>query len=147
MFEGVFDSAYTRPGDYLVGAQFTYFVASRMPLEPVVCRRATRVVDFARSPGQAGGGLGSYGGLVRAATLRLLVGWPASVIDAGEGLDRAGLPADAGVAGWSVLLPPTPLVLLAPGDLMLDDLGRAGIVSAAELSDHGWKLAVRQAST
>jgi hypothetical protein len=146
-FQGVFDSAYARAGDYLVGAQFTYFVASRMPLEPVICLRATRLASFVRSPGQAAGGLGQYGGLVRTGTMALLGYWPVSVIEAGDGLDRAGLPADVSVGGWSVLLPPTPPVVLQPGDLMTDDLGRAGVVAAAELSERGWKLLVRQAVT
>lgn len=146
-FQGVFDSAYARTGDYLVGETATYFVASRLWLEPVVCVRATRLASFARAPGQSVGGLGSYGGLVRAVTQIMLTGWPASVIEGGEGLDRAGLPADVVVGGWSVLLPLTPSVLLQPGDLMTDDLGRAGVVAAAELSERGWKLLVRQAVT
>ena len=146
IFEGVFDSAYARPGDYLVGADATYFVASRMPLEPVICVRATRRLSFARAAGQSSAGLGVYGGLVRKATRPLLSDWPASVMEAGDGIDRAGLPAGVAIGGWTVLLPGTP-TLLQPGDLLTDDLDRAGIVAAAELSDHGWKLLVRQAAT
>ena len=145
-FEGVFDSAYAEEGDYLVGDEATFFVATRQPLEPATCVRTNRVVSFGRTPAQPDGGAGGYGGVVRSTTSRLLTGWPASLIISGGGMDRAGIPAGVAVGGWSVLLPATP-VRLQPGDLMTDDFGRAGVVSAAELSAYGWKLLVRQATT
>ena len=50
-------------------------------------------------------------------------------------------------AVWSVLLPPLDWLGLLPGDTMTDDLGRAGVVNAAEYTELGWRLAVRQAAS
>jgi hypothetical protein len=147
LFEGTFDASYTQPGDYLVGLQYTWFVASQAPLLPVLCVKATRTVNVARSGVTTGVGLSGYGGLQRDAMQPVLNGWPASRVSHGTGLDRADLPADASLGGWSVLLPVLPNITLRTSDLVTDDLGRAGVVSSVELSDYGWRLLVRQAAT
>jgi hypothetical protein len=36
--------------------------------------------------------------------------------------------------------------MLRASDLMVDDLGRNGVVAAAELTELGWRLAVKQAA-
>lgn len=148
LFEAAFDAAYTRPGDYLSGPQFTWFVASQAPLLPVLCVKAVRVVNVARAGVATAVGLAAYGGVRRDTLAPVLTGWPASMVARGDGIDRADLPADASLAGWSVLLPVLPAsILLRTGDLVTDDLGRTGVVSSAELSDYGWRLIVRQAAT
>jgi hypothetical protein len=148
LYEGVVDAAYTRPGDYLVGPQLTWFVANQSPLLPVLCVKATRVIGVSRVPVTGAAGLAGYGGLQRASAVTVLAGWPASVVAHGYGLDRADLPADVPLEGWSILLPPLPAnVILRSGDLVTDDLGRAGIVSSAESSDLGWRLFARQTAT
>ncbi len=146
-FEAIVDSAYTHVGDYLVGAAATYLVVSKRPLEPLICVRTTRTLSFSRLVSQPAGGAGTYGGFARTSTDRVLTNWPASVIEAGTSAVRAGLPTDLLVGGWSVLLALTSPIVLQTGDLMTDDLGRAGVVAAAELSEHGWRLLVRQAAT
>ncbi len=147
LFEAAFDAAYTQPGDYLVGPQYTWFVASQAPLLPVLCVKAIRVVSVARTTVTGAVGLAPYGGVRRDALLPVLTGWPASMVAHGQGLDRADLPADATLGGWSVLLPVLPSITLRTGDLVTDDLGRIGVISSAELSDYGWRLVVRQAAT
>ncbi len=147
LFEAAFDAAYTQPGDYLVGRQFTWFVASQAPLLPLLCVKATRVVCVSRPGVSSGVGLATYGGIRRDTLQPVLSGWPASMVAHGLGLDRADLPADASLGGWSVLLPVLPGIVLRTGDLVADDLGRAGVVASVELSDYGWRLAVRQAAT
>ena len=147
LYEGVFDASYTAAGDFLVGKALTWFVANQSPLLPVLCVKTTRVVDVRRMQAPAGIGLSGYGGLQRSGAQTVLSGWPASVVAHGLGLDRADLPADPPLGGWSVLLPVLPGVTLRSGDLITDDIGRAGVVSAAELSDLGWRLLVRQAAT
>ncbi len=147
LYDGIFDAGRTRPGDYLVADAGTWFIASQGPLQPALCVLAQRVVSFARA--QIGGavGLATYGGLRRANAAPLLTQWPASVISARGGVDRAGLPGDLNLAGWSVLLPAVARIQLRASDLMTDDLGRAGVVTSAELSELGWRLLVRQAAT
>lgn len=148
LYEGVIDAAYTRPGDYLVGPQLTWFVANQSSLLPVLCVKATRLVDVVRVPTTSGAGLAGYGGLQRAAAVTILAGWPASVVAHGYGLDRTGLPSDTPLEGWSILLPPLPAtVILRTGDIVSDDLGRVAVVSSAEASDLGWRLFARQTST
>jgi len=147
LFEGVLDASYTQAGDYLVGPTYTWFVASQQQFLPVLCIKATRMLSVQRVVPAQGVGLGCYGGLQRAQALPVLTGWPASVVSHGFGMDRVNLPADAQLGGWSVLLPVLPGIVLRTGDLVTDDLGRAGVVSWAELSDLGWRLFVRQAAT
>ncbi len=148
LFEATVDAAYTQPGDYLVGPTYTWFVASQPPLLPVVCVKATRTVSVSRAGAMDGVGLGGYGGLQRQLATPLLTNWPASLVSHGFGMDRVDLPGDAKLGGWIVLLPILPCsIVLRTGDLVTDDLGRAGVVSWAELSDLGWRLFVRQAAT
>jgi hypothetical protein len=152
----VFDSAYTRPGDYIVRKESapgaadggTWFIAAQQPLLPVLCVCAPRVVSFVRPSTTTTSGVGSYGGFARDDANCLLTGFPASVLNASmAGLDPTALPADVIPESWEVLLPARPGVVLRTGDLMSDDLGRNGVVAAAELSDLGWRLLVKQTTT
>ena len=148
LWDGVFDSAYTRPGDYLVQGSSIWFIAAQQSLLPPLCVKANRLVSFARPPAQAAAGVNAYGGVVPLDAVPLLTGWPASVLGAsGGGSDSAGLPSDTSVPYWVVLLPAWPGVVLRPADLMSDELGRNAVVSAAELTELGWRLAVKQAIT
>lgn len=149
LVHGFFDSAYTRPGDYLVQPDgTTWFIASQEPLLPVLCIRTDRVVSFARAVAPSSTGVNGYGGVTATTTLPLLSNWPASVTGAaGSGQPEAGLPSDSTVPYWTVLLPAFPGVLLMPADLMTDDLGRNAVVSAAEKTALGWRLSVKQATT
>jgi len=148
LWHGVFDSAYTLAGDYLVQGSAIWFIAAQQPLLPVLCVRTSRVVSFARPAAPAAAGVNAYGGVIPAAAMPLLTAWPASVLGAGGGgTPQADLPSNATVPFWTVLLPSVPGVVLRPADLMSDDLGRNAVVAAAELTDLGWRLTVKQAST
>ncbi len=145
---GVFDTAYTRPGDYLVRADSVWFIAGQPSLLPALCVRTNRTVSFLRPAAPALSGLNTYGGADRATLLPLLTGWPASVLVASAGRHPISeLPGDASVPFWSVLLPAAAGVSLRPADLMQDDLGRTAIVAGAELTELGWRVAVRQVTT
>ncbi len=150
LWHGIFDAAYTRVGDYLrqresrPGARDggVWFIAAQQPLSPVLCVRASRVVDVLRAAGPGLPGIGGYGGT--AAPAVVMAGWPAGVLAGGGGGGLAGLPDEVAGAGWTVLLPAPGGVVLRPGDLLRDDLGRQGVVAGAELSALGWRLRVRQ---
>ena len=153
---GVFDSAYTRPGDYIVREETgtrgadnnVWFIAAQQPFVPVLCVRAPRVVSFTRPASTTTSGVAGYGGYTSAEADALLTNFPASVLNAGGGgLDLAELPSGATPESWQVLLPARPEVVLRSGDLMSDDLGRSGVISSAELSDLGWRLLVKQITT
>jgi hypothetical protein len=156
---GVFDSAYTRPGNYLAECDGTrvWFIARQPPLLPVVCVLTNRVVSFARPAAPMLPGVNSYGGVIRVNLVPLLTNWPASVLADGGGEHQpAELPSDVRPGGYNVLLPkPVPVVagndahqiVLRTDDLMTDELGQTYVVSSAELSELGWRLQVKLATT
>ncbi len=146
-WSGIFDTAYTQPGDYLVSPVATWFIAAQQSLLPVLAVKATRIVSFAHPAAPLAAGLNTYGGLTAASAVPLTGPWPASVLAAGNGGQDAGLPADAPPGSWTVLLPAIAGLVLRNGDLFTDDLARAGVVSSAELTDLGWRLMVKQATT
>lgn len=156
LWDGLFDASYTRVGDYIVRRASAsgvadggiWFIAAQQPLLPPLCVRASRVVGFSRAPTASVAGIDVYGGVSGQGKVTVFSGWPASVLDAGgAGRYQADLPTDTSLGNWSVLLPAVPGVVLKAGDTMTDDLGRIGIVAAAELSELGWRLNVKQAAT
>jgi len=156
LWDGLFDAAYTRPGDYIVRAESrpglgdggVWFICGQQALSPPLCARANRVVGFTRVPTAVDAGVTSYGGVTTQPRVTLISGWPASMLDAGSGGKyQADLPTDTLLGDWVVLLPAIPGQLLQEGDRMTDDLGRSGVVSAAELTELGWRMNVKQAAT
>jgi hypothetical protein len=148
LWYGVFDSAYTRAGDYLVQQGATWFIAAQQPLLPPLCVKATRVVSFMRPVAPSAVGPNGYAGVNEAELCPLLTRWPASVLGAsGSGRPESDLPADTSVPYWTTLLPAFSEVVLRPSDLMRDDWGRTAVVSAAELTELGRRLTLKQAIT
>ncbi len=145
---GVFDAAYTRRGDYLVQKHTIWFIAAQQRLLPVLCVQTNRMVSFSRPAAPSSTGVNSYGGVLAATNIPLLTNWPASVLGAsGRGHPDTDLPSDSSIPYWTVLLPAYPGIVLLPADLLSDDLGRHAVVSAAELSNLGWRITVKQATT
>ncbi len=142
---GIFDSAYTQPGDYLRGPGGTFFVAAQQALLPSLCVLANRVVSLSRPAAPTVPGMNSYGGILLATATPLLTGWPASILTAGSGT-VGDLPGDAGIPSWTMLLPQTPVALRA-ADLIRDDLGRAYVIGTAEYTALGWRILAKQAAT
>jgi hypothetical protein len=135
---GVFDASYTRPGDFLVGAGGTFFIASQAALLPVQCIKTNRTLTIVRpAPVQIGG----YSGLVKETATVVEVGWPASILALSARIS-GNLP-EARYGNWLVLLPQLPAAPMA-GDALIDDLGRNFVLASAEHSDLGWRLMVRE---
>ena len=148
LWYGVFDAAYTRPGDYLVQAGTTWFIAAQQRLAPVLCVQANRIVSFWRPAAPSNTGVNTYGGVITETNEALLLNWPASILGAaGRGHPNPDLPSDSSIPYWTVLLPAIPGVILRPSDLLTDDLGRNAVVAAAELTDLGWRITAKQATT
>ena len=140
---GVFDSAYTRRGDYLAGPDATYFVAAQQALLPVQCVRTNRVMTAWRPQGAGGAGASGYGGVRELPDERLIDRWPASVLmRAGGG--SGSLPGEAGAGSWTVLLPRLPAALRS-ADLLRDEMDQGYVVEVAEESELGWRLIVKSA--
>lgn len=148
LWRGIFDAAYTQAGDYLVQPGRTMFIANQLGLAEPLCVQTNRNVTIARAipPGALGANV--YGGLLQGNTTLLLNDWPASVLGVNDtGNPTAGLPSDVSVPYWTVLMPAWDDVVVRTGDLFSDDLGRSAVVAASELTEMGWRLVVKQAST
>ncbi len=148
LWYGIFDAAYTRPGDYLVQADTVWFIAAQQRLVPVLCVQTNRIVSFSRPAAPSSAGVNTYGGVITETNEVLLTNWPASVLGvAGRGHPSADLPSDSSVPYWTVLMPAIAGMTLLPSDLMTDDLERNAVVAATELTDLGWRITVKQATT
>jgi hypothetical protein len=148
LWYGTFDGSYTKPGDYLITADATYFVASQAPLLPILCARTNRIISISRPNVQANIAGNTYGGYTLGASTMLMTDWPASVLGEGRSShSTTDLPTDQGTPYWNVLVPSPMGVVLSPGDIMTDDLGRAAVISGSELTDLGWRIIARMATT
>ncbi|WP_428493227.1 hypothetical protein [Rhodopila sp.] len=90
----------------------------------------------------------AYGGYTSGHSSVLMEGWPASVF--GENRSSASttnLPTDQAVPYWNVLLPAIDNVILGPGDLITDDLNRTAVITGSELTDLGWRISAKLATT
>jgi hypothetical protein len=150
--EGVFDAAYTRPGDYLrrresrpgAGDGGVWFIAAQQKLHPVLCVAANRVIDLLRPPLPRLPGLAAYGGREGEEEVTLRA-WPVAMLPAGAAAaDGAALPERA-AGGWIVLLPDCGVAPRA-GDVVRCDLGTRAAVVQADLQGRVWRLRLRAVS-
>ena len=143
-WSGIFDRAYTRPGDYLAGPAGTFFIAVQQSLLPAVCVLTNATIAVTRPAAPAAAGVNSYGGLLPSTATPVLTGWPASILFAGAG-SPGDLPGDASTPTWTILLPTTSTSVRS-ADLIADDTGRSYVVGSAELTGLGWRILAKQAS-
>jgi hypothetical protein len=148
LWNGVFDASYTRVGDYVVLGPRIFFIASQEPLLPVLCVCANRTISFARPNAQGSTGANAYGGYTSSGSTILMDGWPASVLaESRTSASIAGLPINLGAPYWSILVPSVDKVILSPGDLVADDLGRTAVITGSELTGLGWRINAKLATT
>ena len=145
IWAGVFDSAYTKPGDFLLGPGGTFFIAAQQSLLPALCVLTNHTIMIARPAAPTAPGVNAYGGLVTATAVPVLTGWPASILFAGSG-SPGDLPGDANTPTWTVLLPSTPAALRS-ADLITDDAGNSYVIGSAEATALGWRILAKQATT
>ena len=145
---GIFDAAYTRPGDYLVADDAIYFIASQEPLQPVLCIRCNHTVSISRPYQQASQAGTGYAGYSPTNAQILIEAYPAAVLTQGRsGSTGVGLPTDEIDTNWLVRLPAPQGVTLNIGDFILDDLGRTAVIASTELTFVGWSLVAKMATT
>jgi hypothetical protein len=148
LWHGTFDASYTRIGDYLAQDSGTFFVASQDPLLPILCVKSNRIVSIVRPNIQTSTANNAYGGYTPSQSVPLMTAWPASVL--GENRSSApiaDLPTDQAIPYWNVLLPAIARILLSPGDLITDDLNRTAVITGSELTDLGWRISAKMATT
>jgi len=148
LWHGIFDAIYTRVGDYLLLGDQAYFIASQAPLLPVLCVAANRIISIARPALQTATGMNSYGGFAVNSTISLMNLWPASVLNADRaGTMDIGLPIDQTAPYLSILSPAPADIALLPGDRISDDTGRDAVISSAERTSLGWRIAAKTVTT
>lgn len=146
VWRGWFDGTKTQVGDYLVGADGTYFIAAQQPLLPPLCVQCNSTINITR-PGDPApyGALGYNGG---ASDIALMTGWPASILAGPKGeKNEVGLPGDVKQSWWSILMPAWDGVLLTASDVMTDQNGRRFIGASIELTDMGYRITAQMANT
>jgi hypothetical protein len=146
IWRGIFDASYTRVGDYLVHNHDIWFIAEQQHLLPILCVRTNRVISITRQTAPSTATLIST---VNANSMITIISqWPASVLGTGaEGKSPTGLPGDTTIAKSIALVPSVHGQILLPTDMVTDDLGINSVVVAAELTNLGWRLIVRQVTT
>jgi len=145
---GAFDLTQAEVGDYLVGQQGTFFVASTAPQSPFSAPRCVLcniVINVLRQPEDAVGAVGplSYGGDVSSNEVMIMQGWPAGVLETKRATRGAtNLPGDEDMAWFDVYLPLYAGTLITQNDILVDQTGRRYRVSGIELTTLGWRLHV-----
>lgn len=148
LWHGIFDGCYTKVGDYLVLPTGTYFVISQEPLLPILCVRTNRTISITRPHMQTSTAANTYGGYTSSQSVLLMSGWPASVLGQSKaGASATGLPSDQASPYWAILVPAPAGILLSPGDIVTDDLGRTAVIAESELTDLGWRMSAKMATT
>ncbi|MFC4526412.1 hypothetical protein ISN76_12930 [Dyella halodurans] len=145
----VADGTQLAVGDYLVGAPGTFFIASMQPALPIQAVLCNRTVTLYRPQQEASTGIGAYGGNTAQNQTVLAQGFPASVLQGSKSESSvARLPGDPRQGWWNMLLPPLPGgVLINYADVVTDDIGKRYLVSSAEQTSMGWRMAVTEAET
>jgi hypothetical protein len=106
-------------------------------------------VTVFRPQQQAGVGAVGYGGNTAQNQTAIATGFPASVlINAKADNSSVKLPGDTRQAWWNLLLPPIPgNIIIQDADVVTDEIGNRYVVSAAELTDMGWRITMAESET
>lgn len=143
------DGRVMQVGDYLIGAPGTFFIASMQPILPIQAVECNRVVTVYRPQQQTAVGAAPYGGNTADNQTAIATGFPASIlINAKADKGVVSLPGDARSAWWNMLLPIIPGgVTIEDADVVIDDLENRYVISAAELTDMGWRITMAESET
>lgn len=136
-------------GDYLIRPTGdTLFLARISPFRPARMVLTNRTVDLLRTAMPASYGVQPYSGDTASADVVLASGWPCSWVQGTRGERGAtDLPGDVRMPWYAILLPAIPGVTIRAADVLTNDIGQRVKVSAAELTDFGWRLTAILAQT
>ena len=128
---GVLDGTLTLPGDILVGATATYYIAAMQPLLPILCIEASASLSLNRQSFTS----------TNAATEALTGAIPASVVmmSVGGGRHDFEVSTTMGQGNYKIHLPNIG-VAIQTNDVLSDAQGFEYIVKAVEYSDYGYRL-------
>ena len=146
LWRGHFDASYSRVGDYLVQDDKISVYRRTAKLTPgPMCQDELCHIDSRQTVPTTG----SSSDPVNASSMTTIISqWPASLLGTGtEGKPPTHLPGDTIIPNVIALLPSVHGQIVQPTDIVTDENGSNSIVVAAELSDLGWRLNIRQVST
>ena len=145
---GLFDPTLFGVGDYIVGTDGTFFLASMESLTSVLVMKCNNVLTLSRPTfADAAGANAPWGDSVGTNEPILLTSWPAVTLIGGRAEGGAvDLPDDVRMSGWVVFLPLTPGIVIREADVLTDTNGLRRIVSGAEFTTRGWRLVTLQAA-
>ncbi len=141
--KAVIDPTAVQPGDYLVGPERTYFVASIQDLMPVLVVYANETVSIERTEANANVGSLPYGGERPSLMTPVLGVWPASVLlKSKKEKNPTGLGSDVPQTEMEILLPFASGVspVIEPADLLTLSTGIRYAIDNVELTDLGYRL-------
>lgn len=157
LYHALVDPTSLQVGDYLIGPQGTFFIASLTPSMPPLAVDCNRVVTAWLPGPMAGAGLSGYGGTVANTAgsvasgadneTAVMVEWPASVLLRSRATRDSYLPADTGSGMFRAMMPAWAGVTLRTTSIFSDDLGNRYVANVAELQDLGWRMDLQQVVT
>lgn len=141
--KAIVDPTAVQPGDYLVGTERTYFIASIQDLMPVLVVYANESVTIERTVSNQNVGILPYGGERPSLMTPVLGAWPASVLLKGKKeKNPTGLGSDVPQTEMEILLPYVDGVspVIEPADLLTLSTGIRYAIENVELTDLGYRL-------
>ena len=106
LWHGLFDTAQTQVGDYLVGGDGTWFIAAQQPILPTICVACDRIVSIRRPAAPGAVGALGYSATVPDDEAVLMQGWPAGMVMRGIAKHgEANLPGEGPLGTMLVYLP------------------------------------------
>jgi hypothetical protein len=134
-------------GDYFIGPQGTFFIATLQALLPILVVSCNRVVNIFRPYSQTGiTGRAPYGGNTDKKAKLLVAGRPCSILQGTKGeKGDAQLPGDTRSPWWTLLIPEAG-VDIRLDDIVKDDRGVRYALSSVELTDMGYRCTCMQAA-
>lgn len=141
--KAVIDPTAVKPGDYLVGPERTYFVASIQDLMPVLAVYANESISIERTSPNGNVGALPYGGERPSLMIPILGTWPASVLlKSKKEKNLTGLGSDVPQTEMEILLPYVAGISpeIEPADLLTLSTGIRYAIDNVELTDLGYRL-------
>jgi hypothetical protein len=149
----VSDGRLLQVGDYLVRGRSIYFIGGMQSILPIIAVECNRRIWVQRPPVPSGVGAVSYSGVCAGDDDIVLGspggagGWPAAELFGGKTRTHAELAASGDEHGFRFWLPVSVPIVIASGDIIVDDLGRRFSVGGAELTEQMWRLDVTEVHT
>lgn len=134
LWYGCFNGNLTNPGDYLIGAEHTMFIAAMQTHLSILCVECNLTVSVQRQ---------NITNKTSNAPLTLISGLPVSMLEMAAGGGKVDGPDNIGQGKYKCLMPDLG-VYINTNYTLLDELGQSYLIYSSELTDLGWRLIVER---